>query len=217
MKKTIFLIAAFLLAAVVSQAQTEKGTQTLGLNLGFGYNKANGIATTPYDNTSSNMSSKSTSFSIGPDYSYFIADKLDIGTSLSYSTNTYNYPYQQYSLQKQSAYSYGGIIYLRKYFMYNDKFGLRAGPYAGYTRSDSKSINADPTYNSDSKTDSYQAGVNLELVYYPAKKLGFSAMLANLNYAHYKTDMGIMGHTSADNLNMMFINNGLDISIFYVL
>jgi hypothetical protein len=217
MKKSIVLIAVFLLAAVVSQAQTEKGTQTLGLDLGFGYNKSNGIATSPDGSTSSNMYSKSTDFSIGPDYSYFIADKLDIGTSLSYSTNTYNYPFQTNSIYKQSTYAYGGIIFLRKYFMYNDKLGLRAGPYAGYSRSDSKSINADPIYNSESKTDIYTAGAKLELVYYPSKKLGFSAMLANLNYAHYKTDMGVMGHTSADNISMAFVNNGLGISIFYVL
>jgi hypothetical protein len=218
MKKTIFLIAAFVLAAVISQAQTEKGTQTLGLGLGFGYNKSNGIATNPYGNASSNLYSKSTNFSIGPDYSYFIADKLDIGTSLSYGTNTYSYPLQSNnSLYKQSSYSYGGIIYLRKYFMYNDKFGLRAGPYAGYTRGDSKSTNVDPAYNSDSKTDSYNAGAKLDLVYYPSKKISFSATLANLNYAHYKTNGGPQGHSSADSFNAAFINNGLGISIFYIL
>jgi hypothetical protein len=218
MKKSIFLIAAFLLAAVVSQAQTEKGTQTLGLNLSFGYNKTNAISINPYENLSSDQSTKSTNFSIGPVYSYFIADKLDIGTSLSYNTNTYSYPLQTNgSLYKQSSYSYGGIIYLRKYFMYNDKLGLRAGPYAGYTRGDSKSTNIDPNYNSDSKTDNYNAGAKLDLVYYPSKKIGFSATLANLNYSHYKTNGGPQGHSSADNVSMAFINNGLGISVFYVL
>ncbi len=43
MKKTLVLIAALLLASVVSHAQTEKGNQTLGLNLGFSYSKTSGV------------------------------------------------------------------------------------------------------------------------------------------------------------------------------
>ncbi|WP_426670799.1 outer membrane beta-barrel protein [Mucilaginibacter sp. McL0603] len=219
MKKTIFLIAAFLLAAVVSQAQTEKGTQTLGLNLSFGYNKTSGVDINPYDGSVTNQNNKATGFSIGPDYSYFIADKLDIEASLSYNTNTYNYSYIPGYPQKQSNYSYGGIIYLRKYFMYNDKLGLRAGPYVGYTRGDSKNTNSGPNsiYDEDSKTDNYNAGAKLDLVYYPSKRLGFSATLANLSYTHSKTNSGTQGNSSTDNVSMMFVNNGLGISIFYVL
>ena len=84
MKKSIFLIAVFLLAAVMSQAQTEKGTQTLGLNAYFEYSKTNVVNINPYDNSVNSQNNKSTGFNIGPVYSYFIADKLDIGGSLSY-------------------------------------------------------------------------------------------------------------------------------------
>lgn len=219
MKKSIFLIAVFLLAAVVSQAQTEKGTQTLGLNAYFEYSKTNVVNINPYDNSVNSQNNKSTGFNIGPVYSYFIADKLDIGGSLSYGKSDYTYSLNPGDLQKQSNYSYGGTIYLRKYFMYNDKLGLRAGPYLGYARSDSKSTNSGTSsiYNEDTKTDNYNAGALLDLVYYPSKRLGFSANLVNLGYNHYKADSGTQGHSSGDNVNLNFVNNGLSLSVFYVL
>ena len=44
MKKALILFAALLFSAVVSFAQTEKGKQTLGLDLGFSFNKVNGVS-----------------------------------------------------------------------------------------------------------------------------------------------------------------------------
>jgi hypothetical protein len=220
MKKTLFLIAAFLLASVISYAQTEKGNQTLGLNLGFSYTKSNGINTNPYDNSSTEAGSKGTGFGIGPNYSYFIADKLDLGASLSYGMNNTTYPFLLNNLSKQSNYNYSGVIYLRKYFMYNDKLGLRAGPYVSYTKVDSKTtystLTPNPTDNYEAKIDNYGAGLNLGMVYYPSKRLGVAASLASLDYAHSKSDYGVRGHLNGDNVNLNFINNGLALSVFYV-
>src|SRR3978361_780186 len=114
MKKTLVLIAALLLASVVSQAQTEKGNQTLGLNLGFYYNKSSGVSINPYDNSSTDAGSKNTSFNIGSAYSYFIADKLDLGASLSYGQSSYTYPQIINNIQKQNSYAFFGSVYLRK-------------------------------------------------------------------------------------------------------
>lgn len=76
MKKTLLLIAVLFLTSLISYAQTEKGSQTFGLNLGFNYNKTSGAYINPYDNSSSDAGVKTTAFNIGPSYSYFVSDKL---------------------------------------------------------------------------------------------------------------------------------------------
>src|SRR3569833_364677 len=134
MKKTLFLIAGLLLAFSFSYAQTEKGILTLGLNLGLAYQKDNNSVINSFDNSTTSQNSKMTSFNIGPAYSYFIADKLDLGGVLSFGTSTENFSPVGNNLSKLSANNFGGTVYLRKYFMFQDKIGLRAGPYLGYNR-----------------------------------------------------------------------------------
>jgi len=203
---------------MASYAQTEKGNQTLGLNMGFSYNKSNGVSINPYDNSSTDVNSKTTGFNIGPSYSYFIADKLELGASLSYDRDNYNYPNTPGNGEEQLRYDYGGTIYLRKYFMFQNKIGLSAGPYAGYFRGINKLTyeGANSIYSNDSKTDNFEGGLNLGLVYYPTKHLGFSASLATIGYDHNKTDDGTQGHSDGNSFNASFVNNGLSFSIFYV-
>jgi hypothetical protein len=57
MKKSFLLIAAFLLAAAISHAQTEKGNQTLGLDLGLQFNTTNNTYISPFDNSNTGQSS----------------------------------------------------------------------------------------------------------------------------------------------------------------
>lgn len=216
MKKTIFLIAAFVFAAVIAHAQTEKGYQTLGANFSFTSQKTTGISINPYDNSSYDTSNKFTSFGIGPSYSYFISNNLDLGAALSYSQNTNTFPVGN-NLERQSVHDYGGTIYLRKYFMFQDKIGLRAGPHVGYFH-DVNKITYGPfnsIYNENTRADNFSGGVNLDLVYYPSRHLGFTASLANLNYTHYKSDSGAQGHSDGDYFNASLFNNGLSLSVFY--
>ncbi|HEY8999877.1 MAG TPA: outer membrane beta-barrel protein [Mucilaginibacter sp.] len=216
MKKALLLIAVLFLTALASYAQTEKGSQTLGVDLGFTYLNSTGITVNPYDNSNYNSSNKSTRFNIGPSYSYFIGDKLDLGTSLSYSQNTYSYPPGN-NLEKQSERDFGGAIYLRKYFMFQEKIGLRAGPRVGYYHDVNKTTYGPSMaiYNENTTTDNFVGGLNLDLVYYPSKHLGFTASLANLYYTHYKSNSGTQGNAKGDNFNASFINDGLSLSIFY--
>src|ERR1700744_2289180 len=101
MKKAFFLFAALLLASVVSHAQTEKGNQTLGFNFQYSYNNNGGINISPFDNSVTNTSNKYTVFSVAPLYSYFIADKLDLGATLSLGQTTYNYYNVTDEIEKQ--------------------------------------------------------------------------------------------------------------------
>ncbi|SEP44220.1 autotransporter outer membrane beta-barrel domain-containing protein [Mucilaginibacter sp. OK283] len=218
MKKILLLVPAFLLAFQISKAQTEKGSQTLGVNLIFNTQKSSNVSVNPSTGTSSNTKNKYNNFGIGPNYSYFIADKLDIGANLSYDhLSVDNGEFSSPSTHHQ--YDYGAQIFIRKYFMYGDKLGLRAGPYLGYSRYNVKYTYDYPgaaVNSNSSKTDSYNAGINLGLVYYPTKKIGVSATLANIYYAHSKSDDGAQSHGSTDSFNGSFISNGLGLSLFYV-
>lgn len=218
MKKLMLLIAAFVFVYQASQAQTEKGTQTLGVNLGLNYSKINQNIINPFDQSTSVDNSKTTSFNFGPAYSYFIADKLDLGASLEYqSTITNSNPNTYNDISKQVNRYYGASIFLRKYFMYNDKLGLRAGPYINYEKVTTKynytGTNATADFNGNQ--DIVDGGLGLELVYYPTKHLGVSAAIAKLSYEHDKINNGDQGNGSANYVNFDFVNNNLTFSVFY--
>jgi hypothetical protein len=217
MKKLFVLIGASLFFYQISNAQTEKGSQTLGINLNGFYQSQNGNVINTYDNSSSSEASTTKSFGIGPAYGYFIADKLDLSASLDYgytkttSAGIYNAP-----LSEQKNYT--GTLALRKYFLYQNKIGFRAGPYLSYNNNDNKTTyNADNSNNDyNSNTKNYVAGFNLDLVYYPSKHVGISATLLNAEYDHFKTNNGSQGQYSGNYEGLSFINNGLTFSVFYV-
>ena len=220
MNKFLIVIAVFLLSISASYAQTEKGSQNLGANLGFGYSDYNYTSSNSFANGSGVQSAKTTSFSFGPNYSYFIANDIDLGASVSGSSVTAKYDGQDISsFTKQSNYMFEGKVFLRKYFLYADKIGIRTGPYIGYSKSEQRAYFADPSGNIDGPYHTYEAGANLDLVYYPTKRLGVAAMLANLEYDH--TSGKTVSPTTLDNekgnaVNFSFINSGLTFSIFYV-
>jgi hypothetical protein len=217
MKKLLILTAVCLFSIQISKAQTSKGDQTLGINLEYQYEKTSGVSIDTYDNSSLAQSTKQTSVDIGPNYSYFIADKLDIGANLDYSLSNYNYG-ENTQPNSQRITSLGGDVFIRKYFMCTDKLGFRAAPYLGYTRGTEKLVYpaADDIDNGNSTTNSYVGGVNLDLVFYPSKNLGVAASLANVNYQHYKTTDPVNGNNTGNGVNFYYLNNGLNISVFYV-
>jgi hypothetical protein len=217
MKKLVITIVAFLFAIQFSNAQFEKGDQTLGFSIGLQYNKTNQLIINPYDQSQSTQNGKTTSINVGPNYSYFIADKLDIGASLNYNTVVTNYGSNTYTDQNKSVYrNYGGSIYLRKYFMYANKIGIRTGPYVSYYRAIQQTnyTGDNSLYNYNSKGNAYAAGVNLDLVYYASKCFGVSASIASLNYTHDKETNGNQGNSNSDNFGFYF-TNGLSLSMFY--
>ncbi|AMR33333.1 hypothetical protein A0256_18860 [Mucilaginibacter sp. PAMC 26640] len=217
MKKFVIL-GAILAIAQFAQAQTEKGSQNVGVNLQFSRSTLSGKSIYPFDNTVTNIDQKYTALAIGPNYSYFVADGLDLGAALNYSYYKADNG-DGYYPTKTVDNSFGGSIFLRKYIMYQNRVGIRTGPYLGYSHSSVKSTStgANSINDSDRKSNTYYGGVNLELLLYPVKQLGVSLMLANLNYSHYNTDSGKQGKTNGDSVNANLVNNGLGLSVFYVL
>jgi len=223
MKKILISIAAFLIAIQVSNAQTDKGDQSLGLNFVHSNMTSNSFMADPYDSVTSTLGTSTRNINIGLNYSYFIADKLDIGADLNFGSYTGNYydsdqVNNNYYPIKQSGKNYGGILYIRKYYLFKNRIGFRTGPYLGYTSSNSSTryIGANALSSDNMKINDYAAGVKFELLYYASKKLGFSAQIADLEYDHTNFNNGNQGHENGDALNFGFINSGLSISVFYV-
>ncbi|MFI5141508.1 MAG: hypothetical protein ACHQII_04045 [Bacteroidia bacterium] len=227
MKKILILITAIVFAYQVSNAQTEKGSQTLGLNFGFSASNSNYYTIIP---STSPLTTSINSFNIGPTYSYFIANNLDIGGSLSYSssstTNTTGdiaTTNDTYPTNVTSG-NFTGTLFIRKYFMYKNKIGFRAEGYAGLSTGTTKDTYSS-TYSADNyktNTNYYSGGAAIDLLFFPSKNLGVSASLANLEYYHftytttYTANNANQAHNNGDNLTFSFINNGLTLSVFYV-
>jgi hypothetical protein len=138
---------------------------------------------------------------------------LDIGTSLSYGQSITKYDPALNTATKSTSKGFSGSIFLRKYFLYNDKIGIRTGPYFSYENAKQTSDYVDPINNNNSNIDHYGGGLNLDFVYYPAKNIGLAARLADLSYAHQKSKGYVEGSSNTFNLSMV---NNLTLSIYYV-
>jgi hypothetical protein len=214
MYKKLLLVFVSIIAINAAQAQTEKGNQSLGLNFGLSTNNFN--TRTLNSNTNSydpQVTVKQKNYSISPSYSYFIADKLDVGLAVGYSYSSYKYENSAISPQDQIVKSFYSSINLRKYFLYDNKIGIRTGPYFSYQRyTQSYTVN-NSQLNSNTDGNTYTGGIGLDFVYYPVKKIGLAATMGNLSYSHQTTNGNTDG--TSNNFNLGFANSLL-LSINYV-
>ncbi|GAA4327964.1 hypothetical protein GCM10023149_31740 [Mucilaginibacter gynuensis] len=208
MNKHIVAIVLCFIAFKNASAQTEKGSQNLGASFG--------ISTTTYTTEGYDSKTKGTSYNISPNYSYFIADKLDIGTSLGFNRVVSTVKNSNPTNIKQINRELSASVFLRKYFLYNNKIGIRTGPYFTYTHNKSGTTNADAIYNSNYKSNYYRGGVNLDFVYYPTTNIGLAAGIADISYIHEKAEASnSLGAANSNTFNLRFMDN-LSLSIFYV-
>jgi hypothetical protein len=217
MRKSAILITLFLLILQAANAQNQKGNQTLGIGLEFSANRGN----YNYQNANSTVinsgTTQLTGFSANPSYSYFMANNLDIGISVGFGTGTSNFNDHFNPRITELDKNYSGSLYLRKYFLYKNKVGIRTGPYFSY-----QYVNSNVTYTPDINStnnsftgNNYHAGLIADFVYYPASKIGLAVNLGNLSYNNSKTS-GQQQCSSANGVNLQFLNNNLMLSAFYV-
>jgi hypothetical protein len=218
MKTKIILFLIAMISTAALKAQTQKGDQLIGGNIGF--SGGNGTGDYPENTYQTNYTNKSFSVSIGPGYSYFISDKLDLGVSLGYNDQKTRYNYLSVPVQPVventvvKFHSFNGSIYLRKYFFFNDKIGIRTGPFVSFQKGRSDNYYTNPVQNYFSDDYSYNAGINADLVFFPSKKLGFAANLGSLAYSH-DDDKQSNFHTRTNNFGFNVVGSGLSLSAFY--
>ncbi len=216
MYKNILILAVALTTACNVYAQTQKGDHLIGGSLSAstadGSNNAFGYAPAYTGAT------KSKFISIGPTYSYFIADGLDLGisASLSYQKSKTNTNINVPVINEQT--SRGSFVgaYLRKYFLYEGKFGVRTGPFASYSY-----VKQNYTYPNYSNVPSYfgnnkvfNAGVGLDLAFFPVKRFGLLASIGSLSYYHAKGEQ--IGEATKENgVGLNFLTSELRFSAVY--
>jgi len=217
MKKSLALIAAILFAYQISNAQTQKGKQTFGLDGGYNHS-TNGNSYNTYNGVPTPQEIKLTNARIGPSYGYFIANGSEIGGSLFYSyfrqTNNIYYPYPMSTIFTETkTNSFGVSAFFRKYVLYQNKIGFRTGPYASYQwgKNDNTTI---PGVAYGTKSSGYAVGGNFDLVYYPTNKFGLAATIANLSYARNKANDD-QYNSHDENFTFRLINSGLSLTAFY--
>ncbi|RYY29600.1 MAG: hypothetical protein EOP41_02360 [Sphingobacteriaceae bacterium] len=226
MKKHVTLIVSLFLFYTIATAQTQKGNQLLGGNISF--LAASGTSDySNFNNPAYNYSNKNktTSFGIGPVYSYFLADQLDLGVTLNYGTSitTFNYSAGNPTLttlpNKISNQSYIGGVYLRKYFLYKQKAGIRTGPFAEYQRFkyNNEYLGPQTNYNNIQSGNSISAGLGLDLVYFPTSRFGIFANLGAVNYTHYTTEYQYFSDLQSNKANSfgLRLTTALNLSLVY--
>lgn len=215
MYKKLLLAFVSIISINTVKAQTEKGSQMLGASFGFSTTSSNLKALNNDVSTyGDNIHGKQTSYNFAPEYSYFIADKLDLGVSVGYGQSKLDYSNNTSMPTYQKTHNFTSAIYLRKYFLYDNKIGIRTGPYLNYTNSKQTFLYSDATasyYNTTN--DIYTGGIGLDFVYFPIKKLGLAARMGNINYSHQISDGSSKGTSNSFNLNFI---NSLALSLNYV-
>lgn len=218
MKKIAISITIFLLALQAASAQTQKGNQNLGISLGFYSSNSNYNYLNIDPSASQYINTKTTGFSAYPNYSYFIANNLDIGASIGFGHETDRSSEQISGSSTEQAFkSYFGSIYLRKYYLYNNKIGIRTGPYLSYQYYNSNVVFTPDNNQSSSKYNghNYQGGISADFVFYPSSKIGLAANLGNLYYSHTAWS-NLSQNSSSKAFNLQLLNNNLTLSAFYV-
>ena len=217
MNKFLILIAAFVLTIQFSNAQTTAGTQNLGFYVSYLSTKTNNLSIDPGYPTVTYVN-RAADLSVGPSYSYFIVNNLDIGGILSYSSYTNsNSGGNSVSPENESNKEWGATAFIRKYFLYQNKIGFRTGLYVGYDRETLSYIYppGQSAYNQNTNTNNYSAGLRLDIVYFPLKHLGIAATLASIGYDNFQSNNVTQGETSGNSFNANF-TNGLALSMVYI-
>lgn len=227
MTKKLILLVLTVLGTFAAKAQTQQGNQLLGGFLNLNTEKTNYVnRATGYDvygNTNYypyTATSKTNAFGIGPVYSYFVANNLDLGVTLGYNASkesvgvdVNNAPMNTYG----KAHSYAASVYLRRYFLYNDKIGIRTGPFAsyGYTKNE-VDYDANPSANTFGDEKTLTAGIGVDLVYFPTRRLGLASSLGSLSYQHDDNSLNVNSHYKTNSFGLNLATTSLTFSMFYV-
>ncbi|GEM_PF-2541383 len=201
-----FIVA---IAANISNAQTSKGTRYLGLTLEVGAGRAerDGTYASKY---------KGFSFAATPQFSYFIADKWELGAGLGCSfSQTKYFDADDNSIGKGHTSEINPMLFVRHHLMLSEKVGFRTGPFASYSYEKLRYPD-DAPYNEDEDIKELSAGLNLGIEFFPVKRLGIVANLADISYNYTKTtgSPAVSGKTNKINASL---TNQLILSVFYIL
>ena len=176
MKKTLAIIAGCLIAATSAFAQ-EKGEMAIGGTLGFsgGTSNSQSIVHINGERNASKMSKNPHgSFTIGPEFSYFVIDNLQLNTGFRYDMSSWK------GSGSDHKYMFG--IGLNYFVKITDRFYYAPGFYYDFGGS---------TYSNDDYSKSgFATGIELQLGKFEvrvSKHFGLDLTILNLDYDYVGT------------------------------
>jgi hypothetical protein len=213
MNKNLTILLLALLSGFALHAQTQKGSQLLGGSLAVSHTSSTGTYFNPQTNLLEATGGKVNAFTVGPSYAYFIADNLSLGGSLGYNhANTDSFTADRTDELNSSGYF--ASISLMKYYLFEKTIGVRTGPYAQYNKSTGKFTSSDAFYNNNKQEyKNFAAGISLDFVYFPVKKIGLVASIGGLSYAENKVEEQY--NTNKQSSIAFSIFNSPSFSIYY--
>lgn len=177
MKKQLLLVAVLCTAALISNAQTDKGNTMIGGSIGYGKNELKPANTPNYG------ASESTFFNVVPRVGHFFSKNLAIGLGIGYNETKNvsdqfftigNTPIVSTSIQRSKSFNVGPFV--RYYVDLTDRFKFFA--QANFDVAFGKinqSFSGTGTFNYQSvasKSTTYNASVNPGFAFFPRKEMG---------------------------------------------
>lgn len=203
MKNTLFCLLLIFAVTEAGLAQTEKGTQYLGIGLSAGI-------TTDRSTGFDDRTVRDVGFSISPGYSYFIADGWELRGAFGVGMSKRRTKSDDV-VRKSNSHSLAPLIGIRRHLMVSEKLGFAAGPYVFYAYGKNEYPDSD-----HSIFEQFETGIDLQIEYFPMKNVGLSAGLLGMSYARasYKGTDRESFKTSGFSAGL---TNQLNLRVFYVI
>jgi hypothetical protein len=211
MNKNLALLLCILISSFTLHAQTQKGNQLIGGSFSVEH-RTTEVKYFDQANAIGNNDGKTNSFNIGPSYSYLVADNLGLGVNLGYN-HSHTDNYNSLAANENTSNGYFGSISLMKYFLYEKKIGVRTGPLAYYNYSKAVTTTSNGLDNNQVDGKAFGAGIMLDFVYFPVKRIGLVALLGGVSYSQSKYDNSYMSAKDS-NIGLSFLNSP-SFSVYY--
>jgi hypothetical protein len=185
--KKYLIIAAISFLGFNSNSQINKTDQFIGGSISLG----------------NNFKDKQWSYSINPNYGYFIRENLAVGVGLNLYGAKFSNSY--------SFYDYGGDVFIKKYYKIdnNNSFFFSLNYAIGYSHLEKRNSTYDninnKVYYIYSNQNELKTSIIPSFTFFPTKKLALSLNIGSLMY-QYTIDT----KTSEINLNLNSIGFGLN-------
>lgn len=195
MKRSLLIIAVFVISTSSLKAQIQKGDWLLGATMGY----SNGNNSQQYSNMTHSSSSSNTN--VSPRIGLAIGKNSVIGLKAGFSTGNYNS--DNYS---SSSTNFSCNLFWRKYTSIKNKLGwyseFGGGILWGKTKSSSPSINKQ-------KITSYSIGFTPGLYYEITPKILLNADFGGISFvhSHAKNVNGNPSSGRANNFDLSFLNH----------
>ncbi|GAA3959073.1 hypothetical protein [Hymenobacter antarcticus] len=225
MKKLILL--ALVVASTQSIQAQSIAAGTISLGGGIGYSRSSNKVSGTSNNTAYSNEGITSQFSFTPTVGYFVADNLEVGLNLGYTSY-----HQFYTTTKSSPVVVVAELdptttlrvgpFVRYYKMLTEQFGLIGTLGLGYQNQRSQNYNNNNGPNSgiyDTKASGFYAGLTPGIVFFPIPKLGLSASMGSLGYGRLKYEHPSGGNTQLfkdyeSNISDFGANFGLNQLVF---